>query len=107
MLNFSDFPFSEKALRFFEEFSKIPRGSGNTKAIADYLVAFAEKRGLEVYRDASDNVVIRKPATAGYEDHPGVILHIERMTLDGVSVQNPIPYGTPGTTQALELWLRR
>lgn len=32
---------------------------------------------------------------------------IERMTLDGVSVQNPIPYGTPGTTQALELWLRR
>ena len=74
MLNFSDFPFSEKTLRFFEEFSKIPRGSGNTKAIADYLVAFAEKRGLEVYRDASDNVVIRKPATAGYEDHPGVIL---------------------------------
>ena len=32
---------------------------------------------------------------------------IERMTLDGVSVQNPIPYGTPGTTQVLELWLRR
>lgn len=74
MLDFSDFPSSEKALIFFEEFSKIPRGSGNTKAIADYLVKFAENRGLEFYRDSSDNVIIKKPATAGYEDHPGVII---------------------------------
>ncbi len=74
MLNFNDFPSSEKALRFFEEFSQIPRGSGNTRAIADYLVRFANDRGLEVIRDESDNVIIRKPATAGYEDHPGVIL---------------------------------
>ncbi len=73
MLDFSDFPSSEKALRFFEEFSKIPRGSGNTKAIADYLVDFANARGLEVVRDESDNVIIRKPATPGYENRPGVI----------------------------------
>ena len=73
MLDFSDFPSSEKALKFFEEFSKIPRGSGNTKAIADYLVNFAKARGLEVMRDGSDNVIIRKPATNGYENRPGVI----------------------------------
>ena len=86
MLNFSDYPYSEKALRFFEEFSKIPRGSGNTKAIADYLVAFANERGLEVIRDASDNVIIRKPATPGYEDHPGVILQGHT---DIVALKNP------------------
>lgn len=73
MLDFCDFPSSEKALRFFEEFSEIPRGSGNTAAIADYLVSFANARGLEVIRDESDNVIIRKPATAGYENRPGVI----------------------------------
>ena len=73
MLDFSDFPSSEKALRFFEEFSKIPRGSGNTKAIADYLVDFANARGIEVIRDESDNVIIRKGATKGYENRPGVI----------------------------------
>lgn len=73
MLDFSDFPSSEKALRFFEEFSKIPRGSGNTSAIADYLVSFANARSLEVIRDTSDNVIIRKPATKGYEGRPGVI----------------------------------
>lgn len=74
MIDFSDFAYSEKALRFFEEFSKIPRGSGNTGAIADYLVNFAKERSLEVIRDESDNVIIKKPATKGYENHPGVIL---------------------------------
>ena len=74
MLNFSDFPSSEKALKFFEEFSKIPRGSGNTRAIADYLVAFGEARSLKVIRDAADNVIIFKPATVGMEDRPGVII---------------------------------
>lgn len=86
MLNFSDFPSSEKALRIFEEFSKIPRGSGNTKAIADYLVGFAKERSLEVIRDGADNVVIRKPATAGYEDRPGVILQGHT---DIVALKNP------------------
>ena len=86
MLDFHDFPSSEKALRFFEEFSKIPRGSGNTKAIADYLVDFAKARDLECYRDASDNVVIRKAATAGYENRPGVILQGHT---DIVALKNP------------------
>ena len=86
MLDFHDFPSSEKALRFFKEFSKIPRGSGNTKAIADYLVDFAKARGLECYRDASDNVVIRKAATQGYEDRPGVILQGHT---DIVALKNP------------------
>ena len=34
---------------FFEEISLIPRGSGNTKGIADYLVSFAKSEGLEYY----------------------------------------------------------
>ena len=73
MLDFSEFSSSKKALEFFEEFSKIPRGSGNTAAIADYLVKFANQRNLEVIRDSADNVIIRKAATAGYEGKPGII----------------------------------
>ena len=86
MLDFHDFPSSEKALRFFEEFSKIPRGSGNTKAIADYLVDFAKARGLECFRDESDNVIIRKTATSGYEGKPGIILQGHT---DIVALKNP------------------
>ena len=73
MIDISDYKSVTAPFRFFEEFSKIPRGSGNTAAIADYLTSFANERGLFVYRDAADNVVIRKPATPGYENKPAVI----------------------------------
>ena len=73
MININDHKSIEKVIRFFEEFSAIPHGSGNTKLIADYLADFAKKRGLEHVRDSADNVVIRKKATAGYEHKPAVI----------------------------------
>ena len=73
MLNIDDFKSIEKVVRFFEEFSAIPHGSGNTSFIADYLVDFAEKRDLDYSRDNADNVIIRKPATKGYEDRPAII----------------------------------
>ena len=59
---------------YFEAISAIPRGSGNEKGIADYLVKFAEERGLFCLRDELDNVFIRKPATPGYEDRPVIML---------------------------------
>ena len=59
---------------FFEDLTRIPHGSRNTKAISDYCVAFAKERGLWVYQDALNNVIIKKPATAGYEAAPAVIV---------------------------------
>lgn len=73
MLDFSQWKSAEKPLRFFEEFSRIPRGSGNCAAIADYLVNFAKERNLYYTRDEFNNVVIRKPATPGYENRPTVV----------------------------------
>lgn len=73
MLNINDHKSIEKVVRFFEEFSAIPHGSGNTSLIADYLVDFAVNRGLDHVRDNADNVIIRKKATAGYEDRPAII----------------------------------
>ena len=73
MLGIDDFKSIEKVVGFFEEFSAIPHGSGNTAKIADYLVDFAKKRGLEHSRDEADNVIIRKAATTGYENRPAVI----------------------------------
>ncbi|HNR65311.1 MAG TPA: aminoacyl-histidine dipeptidase [Atribacterota bacterium] len=61
-------------LYFFAEISKIPRCSGNEKAISDYLVSFARERNLEVEQDKSLNVIIKKPAFPGYENAPTVII---------------------------------
>ena len=59
---------------YFEEISKIPRGSGNEKGIADFLENFAKERGLYCYRDEANNVFITKPATAGREKDAAVLL---------------------------------
>ncbi|APT75847.1 aminoacyl-histidine dipeptidase [Marinitoga sp. 1135] len=69
----------EKVFKFFEEISMIPRCSGNEKAISDYLVKFAKERNLEYIQDDALNVIIKKPATPGYENVPGVIIqgHID------------------------------
>lgn len=68
-----------KVFHFFEEMCQIPHGTFDTKRISDYCVAFAKERGLEVIQDEANNVIIRKPGTAGYEESEPVIIqgHID------------------------------
>lgn len=65
---------SFEVLNFFKEMNQIPRGSGNEKAVSDWLVKFAKERNLEVIQDEALNVIIKKPASSGYEAAPTVIL---------------------------------
>ena len=60
--------------RFFEEISRIPRPSYKEKAISDYLISFAQARGLEHYQDSLYNVIIIKEASPGYEEEEPIIL---------------------------------
>ena len=58
----------------FDAITKVPRPSKKEAKIIEWLVAFAEKHNIEYKRDAIGNVVMRKPATAGYENRPTVAL---------------------------------
>ena len=64
----------KEVFRFFYEICRIPHGSYNIDAISDYLVAFAKERNLEVVQDELKNVIIKKPATEGYEKEETLIL---------------------------------
>lgn len=64
----------KEVLRYFEDLTFIPRESGNEQQVTDYLLQFAISHRLEYVRDESLNVLMRKPASLGYENHPGVIL---------------------------------
>ena len=59
---------------YFEKICSIPHGSGNTKAISDYLVSFAKEQGIRYIQDDLNNVILFGEATPGYENHPPVIL---------------------------------
>ena len=64
----------QRVFYYFEEICNIPHGSYHTKQISDYLVEFAKKNQLSWRQDESNNVIIRKPASPGYETAPTVIL---------------------------------
>mgnify|MGYP001080532690 CR=1 FL=1 len=64
----------QRVFHFFEELCAIPHGSGNTKAVSDWLVDFAKARGLRYVQDQLNNVVIFQDAAPGYESAEPVIL---------------------------------
>lgn len=59
---------------YFKRICSVPRQSGSEKAISDYLVAFAQERGLVCRRDDFFNVVMQKPAPKGCEHSEPVFL---------------------------------
>src|SRR6056297_925725 len=64
----------QAVIRNFEKISAIPHCSGNEKAISNFLVQFAKDLGYEAYQDKVWNVIIKKPASEGYEKLEPVIL---------------------------------
>ncbi len=71
--------------RHFDQILTIPRGSKEEDRIRAYVVAQAEEVGLPFQVDGTGNVVVSKPATAGYEDRPVTILQSH---LDMVNEKN-------------------
>ena len=65
---------SYEAFKYFKEMNQIPRGSGNEKAVSDWLVSFAKEHKLTVIQDKALNVIIKKPGTKGYEKAKTIIL---------------------------------
>lgn len=65
---------SEKIINEFMGFAHIPHGSGNEKAIGEYLVNWANERNIKCEQDAYGNVIMEKSASKGYENAPLVIL---------------------------------
>lgn len=64
----------KEVFKYFDELLRIPRGSSKTDKVVAYLLDFAAQHGLEATGDAANNVVIRKPATPGYENADIIIL---------------------------------
>lgn len=66
-----------KPARVFEQFAKIneiPRPSKHEEKMIEYLKEFGKSHHLETLVDEVGNVLIRKPATPGYENRETVIL---------------------------------
>lgn len=59
---------------YFYDLTQIPRPTGQMEEVTRYVRDFGKSLNLETLQDEVGNIVIRKPATPGYEDRPMVIL---------------------------------
>ncbi|QDP02548.1 aminoacyl-histidine dipeptidase [Thalassotalea sp. PS06] len=60
--------------QIFENICAIPHPSKHEQKISAWIQQWAKEQGLEVKEDEVGNLFIKKPATQGMEDRPGVIL---------------------------------
>ena len=58
----------------FAEICKVPRPSKHEERISRWLQDWATEYNIECIADEAMNVIMRVPATAGYENHEGIIL---------------------------------
>jgi dipeptidase D len=81
---------SKKVFDIFAEICKVPRPSKHEEKISRWLQDFAAAHGIECVADEAMNVIMRVPATPGYEDHEGVILqaHMDMVAEKDGNVQH-------------------
>jgi dipeptidase D len=58
----------------FYDITQVPRPSGHMDQIRTFLVNFGKGLKLDTTVDEAGNVLIRRPASKGMEDHAGVVL---------------------------------
>ena len=80
---------TERVFSIFSELNTIPRPSHHEERVADYLCQFAERLNLSYERDKENCVVIRKPASKGYEAHEPIVL-LNHMDMVCVGMNDPL-----------------
>ena len=81
---------TNRVFDIFAEICKVPRPSKHEERISKWLQDFAASHGIECVTDEAMNVIMRVPATPGYEDHDGVILqaHMDMVAEKDGNVQH-------------------
>ncbi len=61
-------------LNYFQQINQIPRESRHEEAICQWMINWAKQNSFEVKTDKVQNLLIKIPASAGYENAPIVII---------------------------------
>ena len=77
----------------FHALTQVPRPSGHLKKVQQFLLDWAKEHNVEAFQDPAGNIVMRKPATPGYEDRKVVLLQAH---------MDMVPQKTPESTHNFE-----
>lgn len=75
---------------YFYSLTQIPRPTGHMEAVTRFVESVGNALGLETLRDGVGNVLIRKPASPGRENHKTVTLqaHLDMVPQKNASVKH-------------------
>lgn len=59
---------------YFSKICSIPHPSKHEKQLTDWIVSWAKDNNIDCVKDEIGNLILRKPATPGYENNTAVIL---------------------------------
>ncbi len=83
----------EAIFRNFDALTQVPRPSGHLEKVQQFLLDFAKEKGVEAFKDPAGNIVMRKPATPGFENRKTVLLQAH---------MDMVPQKTPESTHNFE-----
>ena len=87
--------------RFFDEICQVPRPSKHEEKVRAFLLQWGKEHGVKTYADATGNVIMKIPATPGYENRKTVILqgHMDMVPQKRGDVQHDF------LTDPIETWI--
>lgn len=87
--------------KHFHELTQIPRPTGQMEEVTKFVMDFGKSLNLEVAQDKAGNVLIKKPASKGYEGAKTVILqsHLDMVPQKNADVQHDF------TTDPIETYI--
>ena len=85
-------------MRYFEEITRIPHDTEDEAHLAAYIREVAKTAGLESYQDPHGNVLVRMPATEGYENAPAVLF----ISIGTRTMGSPWRHGEPAWERTTE-----
>ena len=77
----------------FHALTQVPRPSGHLEKVQQFLLDWDKEHNVEAFQDPAGNIVMRKPATPGYEDRKVVLLQAH---------MDMVPQKTPESTHNFE-----
>lgn len=86
----------------FADLNAVPRGSKKEDRVIQFMLEFGNLLGLPTSRDEIGNVIIKKPATPGYEDRPIVALQSHLDMVHQKNADTQFDFDSQGIQMLLE-----
>ncbi len=91
----------------FSDLNAVPRASKKEERVIAFIVAFGKKLGLETVIDPVQNVIIKKPATAGMENSKTVVLQSHLDMVHQKNAETVFDFETEGINMLIDGdWVR-